>query len=63
MEKSKDIISTSLQKIGRVSMRTESRYHLMNCIQEESGDALYKLADKMKLASSEHIAIITVLAG
>ena len=34
MEKSKDIISTSLQKIGRVSMRTESRYHLMNCIQE-----------------------------
>ena len=30
----KDIISTSLQKIGRVSMRTESRYHLMNCIQE-----------------------------
>ncbi|MFR8374777.1 MAG: hypothetical protein ACLVBW_12650 [Lachnospiraceae bacterium] len=32
--KSKDIISTSLQKIGRVSMRTESRYHLMNCIQE-----------------------------
>ena len=34
MEKNKDIISTSLQKIGRVSMRTESRYHLMNCIQE-----------------------------